>query len=186
MTTGMKIGLSIFAFFLISVISIVGYTVSGKFTAEKKEKDIIYGDKNMQNVHSRVEKIVSTSGLTVQNFSKTKIDAINAKVKQYADKPDMMMMWIKENPQNIDSKIWEKFQDSMEKQYTDFDNEQKQVIAHGQAYDTWLTSTYHGAWTAIVFDYPTLNTKRIMDRVIQTETTKETFDTGIDKAVAVF
>lgn len=186
MGTGMKIFLGVVVLFFVGILSFGGWIMSARFTAEKHEKGIVYADKNMQSVHSRVQKIVETSGLTVQNFGKTKIEAINAKVKQYADKPDMMMMWIKENPQNIDSKVWEKFQDTMEKQYTDFDNEQKLQKSKSQAYDEWLNGTYKGSAAMVVWSYPRPETKIIMDRVIQTQETKTTFETGIDKTVKVF
>jgi primosomal protein N' len=186
MSTGTKVFLGIFIFLIISAISIVGYVVSAKFTAEKHEKGIIYSSKNMQNVHSSVRKIVKTSGLTVKNFGDTKIKAINAKIQQYADKPKMMMMWVKENPQQIDSKVWEKFQDQMEKQYTRFDTEQKMKIARSQAYDTYLSSSLKGFVASEFWSYPTMETKALMEQVIQTEETKDTFETGIDKAVEVF
>lgn len=186
MSTGAKIALAVVGFFVIATVSIVGYVVSAKFTAEKHEQSIIYSSKEMQNVHSSVGKIVKTSGLTVKNFGETKIAAINAKIKQYADKPQMMMMWVKENPQNIDSRVWEKFQDSMEKQYTRFDSAQKDKISRSQAYSTFLTTTYKGAVASMVWSYPKESTKKLMDQVIQTEETKTTFETGIDKAVDVF
>jgi hypothetical protein len=160
--------------------------MSAKFTAEKHEQGIVYADKNMQNVHSAVQKIVKTSGLTVKNFGETKMAAINAKIKQYADKPQMMMMWIKENPQNIDSRIWEKFQTQMEVQYTKFENEQKSKISKSQAYDTYLNSTYKGMVSTMVWSYPKEKTRAIMEQVIKTAETADTWTTGIDKAVEVF
>lgn len=186
MSTGTKIALAIVGFIVIGAISIVGYIMSAKFTSEKHEQSIVYSSKEMQNVHSSVGKIVKTSGLTVKNFGETKINAINAKIKQYADKPKMMMMWVKENPQNIDSKVWEKFQDSMEKQYTRFDTAQKDKISRSQAYDTFLTTTYKGMVASAVWSYPKESTRKLMEQVIQTAETQETFETGIDKAVAVF
>lgn len=186
MSAGAKIGLAIGGFFLIAIISIVGYVISAKFTAEKHEKGVIYASKNMQNIHSSVGKIVKTSGLTVKNFGETKMKAIETAIGRYADKPNLMMMWIKENPQQIDSKIWEKFQDQMEKQYTRFDNEQTSKISKAQAYDTFLNTTYKGMVATVVWSYPKAETKKLMDQVIQTGETKTTFETGIDHAVEVF
>lgn len=186
MSTGMKILIGLVVLFFVGLIGSGMWIMSARFTAEGHEKGIIYADKNMQSVHSRVQKILETSGLTVKNFGETKIAAINAGIKRYEDKPQMMMMWIKENPQNIDSKVWEKFQDSVEKQYTDFDNEQKAQKSKSQAYDEWLTTTYRGGAAMIVWNYPRPETRVIMDRVIQTQDTKKTFETGIDQAVKVF
>lgn len=184
MSAGAKVAIGISVGFVTLLIVIGAYFFTARYTANSFEQGIIFQGKNMQNIHSQAQKIVKTSGLTVKNFSETKIKAINAKVAQYADKPQMMMMWIKENPQQIESKIWEKFSDQMEKQYTYVANEQKMIFSKSQAYKEWLF-TLHGTASG-AFNYPSKEVVALMDRVIQTQETKETFETGIDKAVEVF
>jgi len=78
------------------------------------------------------------------------------------------------------------YQDQMEKQYTRFDVEQKDKISRAQAYDTFLKTTYKGMVASLVWSYPTESTKKLMDQVIQTADTKETFETGIDTVVETF
>lgn len=166
--------------------SMVGYGISAKFTAASYENDITYSNKNLENVHSSVGKILQTSGITVKNFGETKVKVIEARIKMYADKPQMMMMWIKENPENIDSKLWEKFQDQVEVQYTKFEMEQKSKISKSQAYQNYLDTTVKGFVSQTVWNYPKPETKKIMDRVISTGTSKTTFETGVDTSVDPF
>ena len=71
------------------------------------KNEIISTNQNLQNIHSSVNKILTSSGITVKNFGETKIKAIEASIAKYADKPQLMMMWIKENDQQIDSKLKE-------------------------------------------------------------------------------
>jgi uncharacterized pyridoxal phosphate-containing UPF0001 family protein len=132
-----------------------------------------------------MNKIMKASGLTVQNFGETKIKAIQAKVAQYADKPQMMMMWIKENPEQIDSKIWEKFMDLYEKDTVNIQNAQTSKLSKAQAYQTWLGSTGKGFIAGVVFNYPTAEVKKTMELVISTESTKEAWKTGNDTEVEV-
>lgn len=171
---------------VITVVSAIGYVVSAKFTSASYENDIVYSNKNLENIHSSVGKILKTSGITVKNFGDTKIKAIEASVAKYADKPQLMMMWVKENPQNIDSKVWEKFQDQVEVQYTKFEIEQKSKISKSQAYQNYLDTTVKGFVSQVVWDYPKESTKKIMEQVISTEDSKETFETGVDATVDPF
>ena len=101
------------------------FAITAKFQAEKIENQLEASYQNMQNVYSSVEKILTSSGITVKNFGETKINAIKEYVKQHANNPELMMKWVQENPQQIDSKIWENFQKQIEIQYTKFEMEQK-------------------------------------------------------------
>lgn len=165
---------------------LVGYVISAKFTAAGFENDITYSNKNLENVHSSVNKILQASGITVKNFGETKIKAIEAAVQRYADKPQLMMQWVQENPQQIDSKIWEKFQDQIEAQYTKFEMEQKTKISKSQAYQNYLDTTVKGFVSQVVWSYPKPETKKIMEQVISTEGSKTTFETGVDTTVDPF
>lgn len=167
-------------------ISSIGYVISAKFTAAEFENDVVYSNKNLENVHSSVNKILQTSGITVKNFGETKIKVIEARIKMYADKPQMMMMWIKENPENIDSKLWENFQKQAEVLYTKFEMEQKYKISKSQAYQNYLDTTAKGFVSQVVWNYPKPETKKIMGQVISTDSTKTTFETGVDTAVDPF
>lgn len=176
--------------YTIGVVAILGmlggYVVSAKFTAAEFENSVIFGNKKLEGSHSQVNKILQTSGITVKNFSETKIKVIEARIKMYADKPQMMMMWIKENPENIDSKLWENFQRQTEVYYTQFKLDQDAEISKRQAYQNYLDTTVKGTVSQIVWSYPKPETKKIMEQVISTEGTKETFKTGVDVPVNPF
>lgn len=182
-TTKIVLGL-MFAFFLFIGIT-VAWVINVKFQAGKFENQITASYEDMQNIHSSVNKILTTSGITVKNFGETKIKAIKEGIARYADKPQLMMQFVQENPQQIDSKLWENFQKQVEVQYTKFEMAQKSKISMSQAYKDFLDNSVRGNVAQIVWSYPTAPVKKIMEQIIKTEDTQETFDTGIDKPVNV-
>ena len=110
MSLGVKLFLASFIVMFITLIFLVIFAITVKFQAEKIENQLEASYQNMQNVYSSVEKILTSSGITVKNFGETKINAIKEYVKQHANNPELMMKWVQENPQQIDSKVWEDFQ----------------------------------------------------------------------------
>ena len=186
MAKSTKIILGLFLGFILTIGLTIGWIVSIKFQAGTFENQIVASNQNLQNVHSSVNKILTSSGITVKNFGETKIKAIESAVQRYADKPQLMMQWIQENPQQIDSKLWENFQKQIEVQYTKFELEQKSKISKSQEYKNFLDNTVRGNVAQLVWSYPRAETLAIMNQVIMTEDSKETFETGIDKAVDVF
>lgn len=186
MAKSTKIILGLFLGFILTTVLTIGWIVSIKFQAGTFENQIVASNQNLQNVHSSVNKILTTSGITVKNFGETKIKAIETAVQRYADKPQLMMQWIQENPQQIDSKVWENFQKQIEVQYTKFEMSQKSKISKTQEYKNFLDNTIRGNVAQLVWSYPRAETLTIMNQVIMTEDSKETFSTGIDKAVDVF
>lgn len=181
MTTTTKVILGLFASFIVVIGITIAWVISIKFQAQKFENQLEASYQSMQNVYSSVDKILLNSGITVKNFGQTKIKAIQESIKRYADKPQLMMQWVQENPQQIDSKLWENFQKQIEVQYTKFEMEQKSKISMSQAYKDFLNTTIRGQVASIVWSYPTKETVKIMEQVIQTDVTKESFETGIDK-----
>ena len=173
------VGLSIS--FLVVLLLTTGWVISIKFQAQKFENNLGAVNQNLQNVYSSVDKILYNSGITVKNFGETKIKAIQESIKRYADKPELMMQWVQENPQQIDSRLWENFQKQIEVQYTKFELEQKFKISVSQEYKDFLETTVRGHVAQIVWSYPTTETVKIMKQVIQTDSTKEAFETGVDK-----
>ena len=186
MAKSTKIILGLFLGFILTIGLTIGWIVSIKFQAGTFENTIVASNQNLQNVHSSVNKILTSSGITVKNFGETKIKAIQASIAKYADKPQLMMMWIKENDQQIDSKLWENFQKQIEVQYTKFEMAQTNKISKVQEYRNFLDNTVRGNVAQLVWSYPRAETLAIMNQVIMTGDSKETFETGIDKAVDVF
>lgn len=181
-----KIIIGLMVGFIIAIGLTVGWLISIKFQAGTFENKIIATNDNLKNVHSSVNKILTSSGITVKNFGETKIKAIKESIARYADKPQLMMQFVQENPQQIDSRLWENFQKQIEVQYTKFEMEQKYKISVVQEYKNFLDNTVRGNVAGVVWSYPRAETVNIMKQVIITEDSKETFETGIDKAVDVF
>ena len=138
------------------IIGLVIFVVSAKFTANSFEKSIVYSFKDNENVYNTMNKIMKASGLTVENFGETKIKAIREEVMRYADKPQMMMQFVKENPQQIDSKIWEQFMSQYERNSVSIMNSQRLRFSKAQAYDEWLGSSVKGFIASNIFSYPIL------------------------------
>lgn len=171
---------------VISIGLVVAFVISVKFEASRYENQIKASNQNLENIHSSVGKILQASGITVKNFGETKIKAIEVAVQRYADKPELMMQFVNENPQQIDSKIWEKFQTQVEAQYTRFDMEQTAKISKSQAYNDYLEASLRGFVAQTVFSYPKPETKKIMEQVISTTKSKETFKTSVDESIDPF
>ena len=180
MSKGTKIILGLFISFILVIGISIAWLINIKFEAQSFENQLVSNNQNMQNVYSSVDKILLNSGITVKNFGETKIKAIQESVKKYADKPELISAWVQENPQQIDSKLWENFQKQIEVQYTKFEMEQKAKISQSQAYNDFLKTTLRGQVAQIVWSYPTAGVTKIMEQVIQTDVTKQSFDTGID------
>jgi len=180
MPKGTKIVLALFASFILVIGITIAWVVNIKFEAQEFENQLHSTHQNLQNVYSSVDKILLNSGITVKNFGETKIKAIQESVRKYADKPELISAWVQENPQQIDSKLWENFQKQIEVQYTKFEMEQKSKISQSQAYNNFLKTTLRGQVAQIVWSYPTAGITKIMEQVIQTDVTKQSFETGID------
>lgn len=186
MQKGSKIILGLVISFFVTLALTLGWLINIKFQAGTFENQITATNDNLKNVHSSVNKILTSSGITVKNFGETKIQAIKESIARYADKPQLMMQFVQENPQQIDSKLWENFQTQIEVQYTKFEMEQKLKISKTQEYKNFLDNTVRGNIAQIIWSYPRAETVAIMKQVIVTEDTSETFETGIDKGVDVF
>jgi hypothetical protein len=63
--------------------------------------------------------------------------------------------------------------------------EQKLKISKSQEYKNFLDNTVRGNVATVVWSYPRAETLAIMNQVIITEDSKETFETGIDKPINV-
>jgi C4-dicarboxylate transporter len=91
MSLGVKLFLASFIVMFITLIFLVIFAITVKFQAEKIENQLEASYQNMQNVYSSVEKILTSSGITVKNFGETKINAIKEYVKQHANNPELNM-----------------------------------------------------------------------------------------------
>ena len=186
MTKSTKIILGLFLGFILTIGLTISWLISIKFESGNFENHILSNNQSLQNIHSSVNKILTSSGITVKNFGETKIKAIQESMKRYENNPQMILQMINENPQQIDSKLWENFQKQIEVQYTKFEMSQTLKISKTQEYKNFLDNTVRGNVAQLVWSYPRAETLAIMNQVIMTGDSKETFSTGIDKAVDVF
>lgn len=186
MSTGLKVFIGLVLFFMVVVVGPVMFVFSAKFTANEYETAIKFSDKEHQNVYSNMNKTMKASGLTVENYGDTTIKAIEASMKRYADKPELMAQFVVEKPTNVDSAVWTKFMDSYKQDTIAIQNAQTSRLSKSEAYETWLGSTLKGNVAGMIFNYPTPKIKETMDKVISTKSAQEVFKTSTDTDVDVF
>lgn len=175
--------------FLIGLVVFGGFaTVGGctvitsKFKAEKLEQAIIAQDENMQNVHGSMTNILKTQGFTVKNYTESDIKKLEVAIKRYEGKPNMLMQWVQESGNSLDPQLHSKFMTAVEKNYKNWEMVQKNKISVTQEYRQYLNASVKGMIASSFFGYPTSEVETIMDRIISTDNTKETWATGSMKA----
>lgn len=180
MSTGVKIALGSVLFIVTMLIGTVMYVMGAKFAAETYEQSIFAQDEQMQNVHGVMKNALKMQGFTVNNYSKTHIDAINAAVDRYADKPNLMMQFVKESQSTMPTELHTKFMDSVEKFYAKWEASQTSKISVAQEYRTFINASVKGTVAKVIFSYPSEKATKIMDRIISSKESKETWKTGED------
>ncbi len=181
MSTGLKVGIAGVLGFIAMSVMLVIFIVTVKFQAEKFENQLEASYQNMQNVYANVDKTLTSSGLTVSNYGETVINAIKEGIKRYEGQPNLMMQWVQENNQQIDSSVWKEFQKQIESLNKSFEMEQKSKISISQAYKDFLETTFKGQIAQIIWSFPSKEAIKMMNQVIQTQDTKDSFETGIEK-----
>lgn len=180
MSTGLKIVLAIVMTLIILVGAPIAYVVSAKFTAAKYENAVVAQDENMQNVHSAMKNALKLEGFTVKNYTQSDIHKMEVAIQRYANKPNLMMQWAQESNNGLSPALHEKFMNSIEKFYAKWEATQKSKISVVQEYRDFLSSSVKGAIASGLFNYPTAKAKTIMDRIISSKETKQTWATGED------
>lgn len=181
MSSAVKIGLGTFIGLIIIVIGIGAYVISAKFTAERFEQAIVAQDEQMQNVWGMMEGSLKMSGFTVEKYGKDFIDSIKANAIRYENDQGSMMKWVKESQSQLSSEAYTKFQDLIEKAYLKKEMAQTSKISISQEYRTFINASIKGTISKLIFNYPTEKATTIMDRVISTSETKETWAKGIEE-----
>jgi len=186
MSKGMKIFIAILLGLFLIIGGTIAYIISAKFTAEKYEQAIFAQDENMQNVHSTMKNALKLQGFTVKNYTESDIKKMQIAIKRYADKPNMMVQWAKENGNVLSPKMHSKFMDAIEKFYLKWELSQKSKISVVQEYRTYLNASVKGSIASAFFNYPREKTQKIMDRIISTKKTQKTWETGVDEITDPF
>jgi hypothetical protein len=140
----------------------------------------------MQNVHATMKNALKMQGFTVKNYTESDLKKIEIAVGRYADKPNLMVQWAKEQGNQLSPKLHSKFMDAIEKFYAKWEVSQKSKISVAQEYRTFISASVKGTIASAVFNYPTEKATKIMDRIISSKETKKTWETGMDEVTDPF
>lgn len=174
---------------IIGVIIFIGsgsYLLSSKFTAAKFETIIVASNENMQNVYSAGQNSLQMLSSTVKNYTKADLEKVKVLIEKYDGKPQLLMMAVKENSQGLNPQLHRDFMDAIEKYTLRWEMAQKTKVSITQEYRTYLDASIKGNIASSVFGYPTEKAKKIMDTMIVSNDTKNTFETGVDNAKDFF
>jgi len=156
------------------------YTVSAKFTASKYENSVFAQDESMQSTWGMMAKSLRMQGFTVKAYGKTFINSIHANAKRYENDKGGMMKWVQEAQSQMSPDIHKKFMTTIEKVYVKKEAKQLSKISVVQEYRNFSTATFKGLVADVVWSYPTAKATVIMDRIITTQGTKDTWETGVE------
>ena len=153
------------------------------------ENNIGAQDREMKNVDTEITNSLITQGLSAQEYSKVVIGAIQAaNTGRYgADGSKAMMQWIKESNPQIDASIFKKIMIAAEAGYSKFSAAQRRKIDIAREYRNLVETKQQvpligSIWTS---GFPRKPWGEL-ERVIVSEDTAKTFDTGIKKAIDPF
>jgi len=186
MSKGITIAIGVVCMMVLVIGGSIGYVLSSKFTAEKFEQSIYAQDENMQNVHASMKNALKMQGFTVKNYTESDIKKMEVAIQRYANKPNLMMQWAQESNNGLSPELHSKFMDAVEKFYAKWEVTQKSKISVAQEYRTYLKATVKGSIASMLFNYPTDKAEEIMERIISSQETKTTWDTGMDKVTDPF
>lgn len=176
--TGLVITLSVMFGLFVVFGGTIGYVVSAKFQAAKWENAIIAQDESMQSTWGMMEQSLKMQGFTVKNYSEEFIKSIEANAKRYENDKNAMMKWVQESQSQLSPETHKKFMDTVEKVYVKKEAKQLSKISVVQEYRNFTSSSVKGFVANIVWGYPSDKVTVIMDRIITTKGTKETWETG--------
>lgn len=186
MSNGAKITLGVVLFFLVLIGGTVGYVMSSKFTANKFENSLFAENENMRNVHSSGQNSLKMQSFAVKNYTKADLEKVEALVKKFDGKPNLLMMAVKENNQGLSPELHKEFMDAIQKYYVKWEVVQKSKISVTQEYRNYLNTTMKGSLASGMFNYPTKKANDIMEQVISSKETEKAFATGVDVATDLF
>jgi len=181
MSNGAKVGLGIFMIFVITVGGIIGYAFSAKYTAERKDNAVVAQDESMQNTFAMSGNMLKLSGITVKNFAAHDIKKIEIAMKRYEGKPNLMMIWAKEQGNNFTPELHSKLMVTIEKVAAKKEKVQLSKISVVQDYRDFIHGSFKGTVAQMMGNYPSAKAQIIMDRIISNKATKETWKTGNDE-----
>lgn len=186
MSKGTKILLAAFLSFVLIIGGSIGYVVSAKFTGEKFEQAIFAQDETMQNTWAQTGNMLKMNGITLKHYTEHDLKKIELAMKRYADKPQLMMIWAKEQGNTLTPELHQRLMTTVEKVAAQKIAKQDAKISMVQEYRTWRTSTMKGTVGTMFFNFPSEKAKKIEDRIITSKETKQTWETGEDNSAEDF
>lgn len=185
MSTTAKILIGGLVGFVLLIVLAIGVFFNAKFTAERFEAALVANDQQMQNVNGIMHNKLAMQGFTVEKYGKDFIGAIEANAKRYEGDKAGMMKWVQETSTSMPSDVHQKFMNTIDAAYSEFEASQTQKISVAQEYSSFLNASVTGM-IAKFLGYPSTKGKEIMDRIISSTSTKKAWQTGVDDAVDPF
>ena len=181
MSSTAKIVIGVVLSLVLLIGGTVGYIFSAKFTGERYEQAIFAQDETMQNTWAQTANQMKMGGLTVKNFTEHDLKKMEIAMQRYADKPQMMMVWAKEQGNNLTPVLHQKLMDTVDKIAAAKIAKQDSKISVVQEYRTWRTASFKGTIGTMLFSFPSEKAKAIEDRIITNKQTKQTWISGEDE-----
>lgn len=186
----MKLGL-IIAGAIAALLLIVGFGCAANYISTRQgyivyENNISAQDKEMQNVDTEITNSLITQGLSAKEYGKLVKDAITAaNTGRYgADGSKAMMQWIKEQNPTIDASIFKKIMVAAESGYAKFAAAQRKKIDMARVYKNAIeTKQQIPVWGGFVTSGFPRKPWSEFESIIVSESTGETWKTGVKKAV---
>ena len=186
MGNGTKVALGILIVFVVIFGGGALYINSAYDTAGQKENAVIAQDESMQNTWGQTEQVLKMSGVTVKNYGETFIKSLKANAERYANDKGAMMKWVQEAKSQMSPELHSRFMTTIEKVYAKKESKQLSKISVVQDYRDFINFSIKGKIAKAFFNYPSAKATKIMDRIISTKETKETWKTGEDTAIDPF
>lgn len=165
----------------LGVVVLLGFYVLGaKFSAETYEQSVFAQDETMQNAWGMSEQELSMGGFTVKNYGETFIKTLQAQAERYKNDSGAMMKWVQESNSQMSPELHLKFMESIKKVYAKREAKQNSKISVVQEYRTWLNASIKGSIASGMLNYPSDKATKIMNRIISTQNTKKTWETGVE------
>ncbi len=180
MSNGAKVGLGIFMVFMVVVVGGALYVNSAYDTAGTKENAVIAQDESMQNTWAMQQQTLKMGGVTVKNYGETFIKSLEANAKRYENDKNTMMKFVQESAGVMSPALHTKLMTTIEKVYAKKESKQLSKISVVQDYRDFINFSMKGKIAKAFFDYPSAKATKIMDRIISTKETKETWKTSED------
>lgn len=156
MKTGLIVGLAVVALIVLTLGGLFFGYMGFSNGANKFEADIPAQYQEMQNVYDNGWKQVMEENQIPQNYADQVKEIFQATMQgRYgADGSKAIFQMIKEDNPKVDSSLYTKIQESIEKFHASFQASQTQIIALKQSYQTFIFATTEGRIYNMIGSYP--------------------------------